>query len=383
MSFRRQVDEEKRIMSEDVSDGSDIYSAYKYKCSFTGCDLEFRRKDRLDSHEYTHTQVKKFKCTEENCGKSYITSSHLQRHKRTAHSKSTEIVQCSFASCDAFFYSDASMKTHCRDIHSEKLREFECEICNEKFRRKTQLRQHMFAHTGHYRYACDKCGKGFLMLSRLKNHEHSHRIRKCDLCDASFDKWSLLLVHRRKEHTNTDHQCSDCDRKFHSKRGLRNHRKTHATLEDRDVCQCTFDGCTRTFFQKKNMLAHYKIKHENRKFVCSFDGCKSKLSTKQKLEQHVKVVHLNEGGKKSQKESNTTKSQRKDKGVQKRSTASKFFKVILPPEFEKAIISGQGKNIHLNYDRTDSENDDERADQGAGVVVAQLNSTNLKLVVEC
>lgn len=140
-------------MSENEStEETLLFSINKYACSFPGCDLEFKRKDRLDSHEYTHSHVKKFKCTEPNCNKTYINSSHLQRHKRTAHAtKPSEIVPCPFESCAKFFNTEAAMKTHCRQIHSEKSRDFECEICAEKFRRKTQLSQHMFTHTGNYR----------------------------------------------------------------------------------------------------------------------------------------------------------------------------------------------------------------------------------------
>lgn len=373
-------------MSENVSGDSVIFSVFRYKCSFPGCVLEFRRKDRLDAHEYTHSRVKKFKCTEENCDKAYANDSHLQRHKRTAHSKSTGIIRCSNESCEEFFYSEAKMKAHCHNFHSEKAREFECEICNEKFRRKTKLKEHMFTHNGKYKYTCDKCGKGFLQLGHFKRHEHSHRIRKCELCDATFDKWSMLLAHRQQEHSNNQHRCSICNKEFHSKRGLKSHRKTHSNHDeenlDLDVAiQCSFENCTKYFSERRNMLAHYKLKHENRKFACSFDGCTSELSTKQKLDLHIKVVHLGESGKKSKK---TSRAERKDKGVQKVSTASKLFNIILPSEFEKAIITGQGKNIHINFDRINNENDDQ-PDQSSDSEVANFNTTSLRAqgVVKC
>lgn len=371
-------------MDENEPNDVGIFSVYKYKCSFAGCYLEFRRKDRLDSHEYTHNRVKKFKCTEENCDKAYTNNAHLQRHKKTAHSKSTEIVQCSIESCEEFFYSIAKMKAHCREIHSDKSREYECEICNEKFRRKTKLKEHMFAHTGTYKYTCDKCGKGFLQLGHLQRHEHSHRIRKCELCDATFDKWSLLLVHKQTEHSNIQYNCSICNKEFHSKRGLRNHRKIHSNVDDRSVHQCPFENCSKSFSQRNNMLAHYKSKHENRKFACTFDGCKSELSTKQKLDLHIKVMHLDESIEKPKRQSKATRTERKDKGVQKISTASKLFNIILPSEFEKAIISGQGKNIHIDFDRNDSEVDDQ-LDHGTNSETKTFTATNLRSqgAVEC
>lgn len=143
-------------MSEEDSESASHFSVYKYVCSFPGCALEFKRKDRLDSHEYTHSHLKKFKCTGFNCDKAYINNSHLQRHKRNAHAEPTDIVQCSFQSCGKFFNTHTKAKEHFRQIHLEQARDFECDICNEKFRRKTQLKQHMFSHTGNYRYTLFK-----------------------------------------------------------------------------------------------------------------------------------------------------------------------------------------------------------------------------------
>lgn len=108
------------------------------------------------------------------------------------------------------------------------------------------------------------------------------------------------------------------------------------------------------------MLAHFKLKHENRKFVCTHDDCNLELSTKQKLDQHIRVIHLGEmGQKKRQPKSKSELAKRKDTGVQKRSTASKLFQVILPPEFEKAIMAGHGRDIEIKYDRIDDEEEDE------------------------
>lgn len=374
--------EETTPMADSESEDFSLLSVFKYKCSYAGCDLEFRRKDRLDSHEFTHSQVKKFVCTETDCGKAYVNNSHLQRHIRAAHAKTNEIIHCPHESCAMLFASEVTMKTHCRTIHSEKLRDFICEICNEKFRRKTHLKQHMFEHTGSYIYKCDECGEGFLLMSRLKRHKNAHKTRQCDHCAATFDKWSLLLAHKQKDHLNIQLKCSICNKEFHSRRSLKSHCKIHANPDDRLVYPCSFEGCPKQFLQNKNMLAHYKAKHENVKFVCTHEDCKSELSTKQKLTEHIKVVHLGERNKKSKKKkTQTVKTQRKDKGVQKTSTASKIFKIILPPEFERAILSGQGKNLHISYDRMDNEDDDHgngNADFESKILdVPQLNAVNL------
>lgn len=341
-----------------------VFAPLKYECSFDGCDLQFRRKDRCESHEYTHTNQRKFKCNEPNCDRAYITNCHLRRHKRQAHEKSAEPIPCIDESCNNFFTSLEQMKQHCRTIHSMKpsARQFECDQCSEKFRRKTHLKKHLFAeHTQNYRYNCAKCGKGYLLDSQLKRHEKiSHKTHTCVLCSVTFEKWSLLLAHKQREHASTEFKCTICDKLFNSRRCLNQHRVTHVSEDERIEVPCTFDGCDKTFHRRSNMLAHYKLKHENRKFDCTYDGCHLKLSTKQKLEQHIRVIHLGEMGQKKRKtKSKSEIVRRKDTGVQKTSTASKLFQVILPPEFEKAIIAGHGQNIQIEYDRINDETDEE------------------------
>lgn len=355
-----------QAMAEIDAVGSKLYSPLKYKCSFDGCDLQFRRKDRCESHEYTHTKQRSFKCNEPNCDRAYITNCHLRRHKRQAHMKSAELIPCIDETCTKFFNSLEQLKQHCRTIHSTKpsARQFECDQCSEKFRRKTHLKKHLFvAHTSDYRYNCEKCGKGYLLESQMKRHvKVSHKTHTCELCAVTFEKWSLFLAHKQQEHASTGLKCSICDKLFNSRRGLNQHRVTHA--DERNQIACTFDGCEKVFHRNSNMLAHFKLKHENRKFDCTHDGCNLQLSTKQKLKQHIRVIHLGETGQKKQKTKTKSQvAQRKDMGVQKTSTASKLFQVILPPEFERAIIAGHGENIHIDYDRIDDDNDDDEEER--------------------
>lgn len=349
-------------MAEAESTGFKLFEPFKYQCSFPDCDLEFRRRDRLEAHEYTHSKQRKFKCNEPNCGRAYITNCHLRRHQRTAHAEPTGPILCTHESCAEYFTSLEQMKEHCRAIHSEKRqRQFECEVCAEKFHRKTHLKQHLFAkHAGHYRFSCDKCGKGYLLESRLKRHQASHKTHTCEVCSMAFEKWSLFVAHKQKEHANVEMKCDVCDKIFNSRRCLKEHRKIHVNINERNEIPCTFEGCQKFFLRRNNMLAHFKLKHENRKFVCTYDDCNLELSTKQKLDQHVRVIHLGEmGQKKGKPKSKSEIAKRKDTGVQKRSTASKLFQVILPPEFEQAIIAGHGRDIEIKYDRVDDDNDED------------------------
>lgn len=269
------------------------------------------------------------------------------------------------------------MKQHCSNIHSGASYEFECDICSSKFRRKTQLRKHMFAHTGNYRYKCMECDKGFLQLGHLKRHENSHKWRQCNHCDETFEKWSTLVAHKQKEHAKVEIRCTVCNKVFHSKRGLKHHKQTHIQLEDRNIYQCTFNGCTKFFFQRKNMLAHFKSKHECRKFICPESGCGQQLSTNQKLKQHIEKMHCSGNiGCRSNRINHSDpiqRAKRKDKGTQKISTASKLFNIILPMEVEQAIIAGRTDNIYFNREVI-AENDQHFACKNLDISVKNVDS---------
>lgn len=50
---------------------------------------------------------------------------------------------------------------------------------------------------------------------------------------------------------------------------------------------------------------------------------------------------------------------RKDKGVQKTSTAAKLLNLIAPKEIEKAIIAGHGDSVFFHYDHDENDASDE------------------------
>lgn len=261
----------------------------------------------------------------------------------------------------AYFDSTAKLKNHLLKVHAGVQREYICDLCDMKFVRKAKLRLHMFSHTGNYKYRCGMCEKGFLQLGHLTRHEKTHAERKCDRCDDVFTKWSLLLAHKRVVHADTDdNKCGVCDKVFRTRRNLKHHSQVHEEDGDRIVYQCSADDCPKFFYKRNSMMAHYKSTHENQKFACMVDGCGRQLSTKQKLNHHVQVMHTDGGDNgrtKVKTKSKANKAKRKDKGIQKVSTASKLFNIVLPTEFERTIIEGNGSQITFHYDQTTVGND--------------------------
>lgn len=326
----------------------------RYKCRHADCELTFKRRNQLHSHEFTHTQKRNFLCPEPDCINTYINDAHLQRHIRVVHSnKSLEEVPCKFGPpCTRRYKSKEKMLLHYQKVHVDKTDikslSFRCELCAEVFRRKAQHRQHMFSHTNEYPYTCQHCKRGFMNRYNFVRHENSHRIYNCTECDAKFLKWSLLVAHRNDNHKTAETICDICQRKFQSKRGLKHHRAVHEEKADREVLQCPYDKCPSFFFHQRNLNAHIRGKHEGRTFICDIGGCGKTLCTKQKLLFHMKVVHLDPKSP-SPKSKSGPRKRRRDKGVPKQSTASRLAMVHAPKEFDSLVLAGKGQDIQFEY----------------------------------
>ncbi|XP_055585782.1 zinc finger protein 135-like [Uranotaenia lowii] len=309
------------------------------------CGTSFRKRDHFDRHNYTHTGVKEYRCTELGCGKEYTNRTHLNRHIRTNHAKKpipdADRFTCEHPTCRKSFATYQSMKRH-YDIKHVLGKSWSCAECGEKFWRKLQLKQHVVRHTGQYPHRCNICDKGFINAISLRNHRYTHALHKCADCLKEFVRWTDLVAHRRLHHVSF-HHCSDCERKFPSKRLLHEHQRMHQRKRDEEleVFQCTYENCPKFYEHERNLLAHIKAKHEGApKYVCTEPKCGKALASSQKLEQHQKLHESAARSVARMKAPSTSKApaRRKDAGKPKRSTACRLAKIQLDPSAEKILI---------------------------------------------
>lgn len=160
-----------------------------------------------------------------------------------------------------------------------------CEYCNKSFIQATQLRSHLFHHTGKSEFICDYCNVAFNRKNRLEAHIKSvHQQKnnyKCEECTEEFSQKSDLNRHRA-QHKNSksmnptnierleticpkhftyfcvsEFSCDSCSKIFSSKQSLQIHLRTHVKEEP---CKCKI--CNRAFIRTDCLIRHMRQKHK-------------------------------------------------------------------------------------------------------------------------
>ena len=106
---------------------------------------------------------KQFQC--EVCKQKFVYQSKLKQHKRS-HTK-LKMYECFHGGCNKKYRHPQDLIRHIQ-IHQEK--SFECDFCVKKFVEKRLLKRHIVLHQNITPYICDKCNKGFKHNNQLYRH---------------------------------------------------------------------------------------------------------------------------------------------------------------------------------------------------------------------
>ncbi len=176
--------------------------AYDYPCDV--CGLKYRSHGELKYHMGKHSGELPYKCRK--CNKRFSSEDARDSHDRKSH-RQYICENCGYnATCPKAL--SRHLTTHFKDNQSEMKRDkpickpqhrpynYECSVCEAKYRSQGELTYHMGKHTGELPYKCRKCNRRFPTTDERNTHDQKSHIQYiCEYCGYNAVKPKALDVH--------------------------------------------------------------------------------------------------------------------------------------------------------------------------------------------
>ncbi|XP_015113128.1 zinc finger protein 468 isoform X2 [Diachasma alloeum] len=238
------------------------------------CGSSFKTKQLLKSHLTFHdfAQV-------ENCKDEY-------QLVEDARKKINDKVGFECTRCSKIVFTKRGFLRHLR-IHSN-TRPCVCRICRKAYRICQDLAKHIKdVHNRVRNYECDICQKAFAGKGARDDHRRTHtgeRPYKCEHCSKTFKTLNSVYVHNRIHADYKPHKCETCRQYFRTRQRLNNHMTTHTGIK---AFACEI--CEKPFALKSEVARHRATHNTEKRFSCG--GCEMKFAQKRYLRNHIKVHH--------------------------------------------------------------------------------------------
>ncbi|CAB3254656.1 unnamed protein product [Arctia plantaginis] len=274
------------------------------------CPLVFSSMNFLKLHmRRKHNALKEnFRLKCRICNLSYDKIESLKRHVRRKHDKGSHCEVCNkqFDSremylnhshtkiikectiCGLIFASQGGLAKHLRCTHKiDTPKTVFCNLCNEGFHDKRQLKPHLMKVHLKVSYTCMHCKKVFKAKESYRRHilfKHptpnyvNTQLQKCEQCSEMFKDEFELCKHINIAHRHTDESMTED--------GM------HIKREDEDIknnFQCT--KCPEIYLTWDELKLHYEQCHHNiQQTQCQICG---EIMQGNELEKHIKALHTN------------------------------------------------------------------------------------------
>ena len=137
-----------------------------YKCKF--CNLLTCSQEKLKAHISIHTGERSVTCDE--CGKCFITKSHLKHHQLCKHSEKAKNMRCDICGMrlSSLISTIKHMRLHIDDVSKNS---YSCSFCSKCYKTKCGKQKHELLKHGLQPYKCLLCEKGFVTRKDLARHQ--------------------------------------------------------------------------------------------------------------------------------------------------------------------------------------------------------------------
>ncbi len=195
--------------------------------------------------------------------------------------------------CEKKFTRKSNLKRHQDSVHST-VKPFECPHCSFSTKRKDILDRHIKEKHLGIKYSCEICNESFTQLASLRRHVNSvhnqEKTFKCSLCDDKFLRKDNLERHIKSVHQNLrPHICKECGDAFK----LPQHLKEHITAIHTDQRQYVCEECGFAFKLRSHLNDHVRVVHQNhRPYAC--EECDSAFPHARGLKLHIIAMHTDE-----------------------------------------------------------------------------------------
>ncbi|CAO1424697.1 unnamed protein product [Diamesa tonsa] len=167
--------------------------------------------------------------------------------------------------------------------------QFNCDLCDKQFKRKSSLRKHQYAHEGKYKYKCEDCDKEFIDKTKYVAHKNNHIKAtpfKCEECGKGFASATYLKRHFVVHSDDFPYQCSICDQKFKWMTSYQLHQ-TSVHNQSKIIYEC--NHCLKQFYNQRILERHQRI-HLTTKYKCLLCD-KVQSNRKDNVMRHIRLIH--------------------------------------------------------------------------------------------
>ena len=219
---------------QDVQKTLAEQAGFRYKCSI--CDHQTRSKALFAKHKIIDHV---FFCKK--CPKIFPSEQRLHFHTEYIH-KQVDGVSYKCTICDHHTKSKTLFSTHTNRVH-----EFNCRKCPEKFISQPTLYFHnVYKHEhdldNNFSYNCIRCDYQTQSITVFTTHTTKHHRFNCNKCPKKFIYRQRLSYHINGEHEKK-YVCSECDNSFSNKKLFKQHKKLH--LDNNKPFSCLY--CDKKF----------------------------------------------------------------------------------------------------------------------------------------